>query len=73
VLGVVLSLLQDFALSLVEFHKVPIGPFLQPVKVALEGRMTLWHVSHSSQFSAISKLVDGKHWPIIQIISEDVK
>jgi len=70
--GVVPPQVQDSAL-LVELHKVPVGPFLQPVEVPLDSSMTLWCVSHSSQFRIISKLAEGTLCPITQIISKDVE
>jgi len=47
--GVVPDQVQDFAL-LVERNEVPVGPFLQPVKVPLDDSTTLWYISHSFQF-----------------------
>lgn len=38
--GFIPSQLQDFALVFAEFHEVPVGPFLQPVK----GSPTLQHI-----------------------------
>jgi len=32
----------------VQLHEIPVGPFIQPVKV--DGSTTLWHISHSFQF-----------------------
>ncbi|KAF1440525.1 Zinc finger RNA-binding protein, partial [Pygoscelis papua] len=54
--GVVPRWLQNFALPLVELHEIPIGPFLQPVEVPLDGSTTLWHISHSSQFVSSANL-----------------
>lgn len=34
------------------------SPFLQPVKVLLDGHVTLWSVSHLSQFCVIRKLIE---------------
>ncbi|KAK4832374.1 hypothetical protein QYF61_022229 [Mycteria americana] len=62
---------QDFALLLVELHEIPVSPFLQPVKVPLDGSTTFWPISHSSQFCVISKLVKDELCLIIQIINED--
>jgi len=41
--------LQDLALPIVEFHEVPVSPFLQPVGVPLDGSTTLWHIRRSKQ------------------------
>jgi len=35
---------------LTELYEVPVSPFLQPVKVPLDGSLTLWFISHSFQF-----------------------
>jgi len=45
---IVPSQVQDFAFSLVELREVPVSPFLQPVKVILNGSTTLWCISHFS-------------------------
>lgn len=37
--------MQDFALPFVELLEVPVGPFLQPLKVLLVGRMTFCGVA----------------------------
>ena len=70
--GFVLPEGQDFALPLVECHEVPVSPFLQPVKVPLDGSVTLWCISHSSQFCVIHKSAECELCPIMQIIN-DVK
>ena len=63
-----------FAIPFVELHEVPVGSFLQPVKVLLDGSMTLWcRGCHSSQFGVICKHAEGILCTIIQIINEDVK
>lgn len=71
--GVVLPWVQDFALPLIDCHEVPVSPFLQPVKVPLDGSKTLWCIGCSSQFGVISKLAESPLCPIIQMINEDVK
>ena len=63
---------QDFALLLAELPEVSVSPFLQPVKLTLDGSMPLWHV-HSSQLCVIGKLAEGTLCPIVQITEEDVK
>lgn len=57
---------------LVELHKIPVRPFLQAVEVCLDASMTLWHISHFSQFCVTWKFAEGSLCPIIQILSEDV-
>ncbi|KAK4830703.1 hypothetical protein QYF61_012872 [Mycteria americana] len=57
--GVVPAQVQDFVLLLVELHEVPVGLFLLPVEVPLDGSMTFWCISHSSQFGVICKLFEG--------------
>ncbi|CAM9993834.1 unnamed protein product, partial [Bubo scandiacus] len=47
--------------------------FLQPVKVSLDSRMTLWYMSQSSHFCVIIKLVEGTLCLIIQLINEDTE
>lgn len=48
------------------------SPFLQPVKVLLDGHVTLWSVSHPSQFCVIRKLIEVSLHLITQPINEDV-
>lgn len=42
--------MQSLALPFVELHKIPLCPFLQPVKVSLNGGMTIWCINQSPQF-----------------------
>ncbi|KAK4824703.1 hypothetical protein QYF61_017929 [Mycteria americana] len=70
---VIPSQLQDFPFPFVELPEVPVSPFLQPVKVPLNGSTTIWHISHSFQSCIICKLVEGAPCPIILIINEDVE
>lgn len=58
---------QDSALRLVEHPEIVVSPFLQSVKVPLDGNMTFWHISHSFQFSVIHKLAEGTHCPVVYI------
>ncbi|KAK4818982.1 LOW QUALITY PROTEIN: hypothetical protein QYF61_022649 [Mycteria americana] len=71
--GVVPPQVQDLALLLVEVHEVPVSPFLQPVEVPLDGSMTLWCISHSSQFGVIRQLAEGTLCPIIHVTTEDAE
>lgn len=50
-----------------ELNENPISPFLPPAEAFLNGNMTLWCNSHSSQFCVIIKFVKGTFCPIIQI------
>jgi len=68
-----LSLQKNLALLAVELHESPLGPFLQPVEHSLDGSMTFWSISHSSQFGVDCNLSKGTLCPIIQIIDEVVK
>lgn len=58
---------QNFTLPLVEFCKVSVSPFLQPIEVPPDGSTTIWHISHSSWFGVIQKFAEGTFCPIIQI------
>ena len=62
---------QDFVL--LEFHGVPVSPFLQPIEVPLDGSTTLCLSSYFSQFGVISKLGEGTRCPIIRIVNEDAE
>lgn len=39
---------QVSAIPFVELHKIPAGPFLQPVEAALKGDTSIWFIGHSS-------------------------
>jgi len=54
---------QDFAVLLFELHEVPDSPFLQSVKVPLDGSTTLCSMSHSSSSGVICKLPEGAASP----------
>lgn len=53
----------------IEVHEIPTCPFLQAVKVPLDGHTTFWCIFHSSQICLIFKVVIC---PIIPIINEEV-
>ena len=57
--GIFPSVGQDFALPFKEFHEVPLCPFLQPVKVPLNGSVTFWCISHSSELCIVCELAEG--------------
>ena len=61
---------QDFTLPLVERCEVPGGPFLQLLKIPLDGSLTLWHICHSSHFGVICKLAEGT---LLRFAGEDDK
>ena len=71
--GIVLPQVQDFGLPFVEHQKVSVSPFLQSVKVPLDGSTTLWCTSYSSRCCVISRLAEGTLCPIIQIFNEYVE
>ena len=54
--GVVSLQVQDFAFALAEFCKGPVGPFLQPVWVPLDGSPAQEHTSWCPQGGVICKL-----------------
>lgn len=45
-------------------------PLISPAEVPLDSSMTLWHISHSSQMSAISEFPEGALCSIIPIAPE---
>lgn len=57
----------DFAFVLVEFHKVIVDPFLQPVLVPLDGSPAPEHVSWSPQFAVICKCDETSSRLLIQM------
>lgn len=65
--GVVHYQVQNFALLLVELHKVIVSPALQPIKVPLDGSMALWWVRCSPYVCVICGFTEGTFYPIIQI------
>jgi len=58
------------AFPVVKFCEVPVGPFLWPGEVPLNGT-TLWHISLSFQFCIISKLAECAFCPITCLTEED--
>lgn len=54
--------------ALFDLCEVPLRPFLQVVEVCLEGSMTLWHISHFSQFCVICKFAEETLCPVIPIV-----
>ena len=56
----------------VEHDDVPVSPFLQPVKVSLNGSTSVWCVIHSSQFCIICKHTESALCPTMEVINEDL-
>jgi len=56
---------------LLNFMRFLYCPFLQPVKVPLDGSTTLWCINRSSKFGLICKLAEGTICLVIQIINEE--
>lgn len=67
------SLMHGFALLLVELHKIPVSPFLQPVEVPLNGDTTLWTPATPSTFVFLCISAEGAVCPIVQVCKKDVK
>lgn len=67
------SFIPNFALPLVELPKILGSPFLQTFEVPLHVTVTLWHESHFSSFSVMSKLAESSLCPNIWTINEDAK
>ncbi|KAK4827826.1 hypothetical protein QYF61_021910 [Mycteria americana] len=71
--GVVVTQVQDLALSLVEPHTIDLGPSIQPVQVPLQSLPTLKQINIPTQLGVICKLTKGTLYPLIQIIDKDAK
>lgn len=69
VYGIIPSQVQDFAFPYIELCRVPVIPFLQPVKVPPWSSLTLWSIYHFSLISVVCKLAEGAHCPVIQILN----
>lgn len=69
VYGIIPSQVQDFAFPYIELCRVPVIPFLQPVKVPPWSSLTLWSIYHFSLISVVCKLGEGAHCPVIQILN----
>lgn len=54
----------------VELHRIPVRPFLQPVKVPLSGSMMSYCTKHSCHFCIICKAVEGVLCPILQVSND---
>ncbi|KAK4815581.1 hypothetical protein QYF61_004796 [Mycteria americana] len=71
--GVVVTQVQDPALSLVEPHTLGPSPSIQPVQVPLQSLPTLKQINTPAQLGVICKLTEGALDPFIQIIDKDIK
>ncbi|KAK4810045.1 hypothetical protein QYF61_005108 [Mycteria americana] len=71
--GVVVTQVQDLALSLVEPHTIDLGPLIQPVQIPLQSLPTLEQINTPAQFGVSCKLTEGALNPLIQIIDRDIK
>ncbi|GAB0176555.1 hypothetical protein GRJ2_000120700 [Grus japonensis] len=73
VLGITPTHVQDLALGLVELHVLCIGLCLKPVKVPLDGILSLQHVDCTTQLGVVSKLAEGALDPTVHVANKDVK
>ncbi|KAK4814519.1 hypothetical protein QYF61_021620 [Mycteria americana] len=71
--GVLVTHVQDLALSLVEPHTTGLGPSIQPVQVPLQTLPTLKKINTPTQLGVICKLTEGTLNPLVQIIDKDIK
>jgi len=70
VLGITLTHVQDLALGLVEPHEVRTGPPLKPVKVPLDGILSLQHVDCTTQLGVVGRLVEGTLNPTVKDVKQ---
>ncbi|PKU43516.1 hypothetical protein llap_6172 [Limosa lapponica baueri] len=73
VLGIAATHVQDLALDLVELHEVCTGPSFKPVRVPLDGIISLQRVDQSTHFGVVSKLAEGALNPTIHVTNKDIK
>ena len=71
--GVAPTQTQDFALGLVEPHKVHMSPFLKLVQVPLNGIQSLRCVNCTTQLGVICKFDEGTLNPTVYVVDEDIK
>ncbi|KAK4824258.1 LOW QUALITY PROTEIN: hypothetical protein QYF61_012524 [Mycteria americana] len=69
--GIVVTQVQDPALSLVEPHAIGLGSLIQPAQIPL--LPTLKQINTPTQLGVICKLTEGALRPLIQIIDKDIK
>ncbi|KAK4822727.1 LOW QUALITY PROTEIN: hypothetical protein QYF61_019724, partial [Mycteria americana] len=68
-----IALTQDPALGLVEPHEVHTGPLLQLVQVPLDGILSFWRVSCTTQLGVICKLAEGALDLAVNVIDENIQ
>ncbi|KAK4809957.1 hypothetical protein QYF61_002914 [Mycteria americana] len=63
--GVIVTQVQDLALSLVEYHTIGVGSLIQPVQVPLQSLPTLKQVNTPTQLGVTCKLTEDikQNWP----------
>lgn len=68
------SLYLDFAFVLAEYHHIPLGPSLHPVRVLLSGSPALAYIDwYLPQFDTICKLYEQALHYFLQVIDKDIK
>lgn len=67
------SWVHNVTFPFIEFHEIPVGQFLQPIKVPLNGTITIWCIHHSSQFCATCELAEAALCPAVLVINEDIQ
>ncbi|GAB0204449.1 hypothetical protein GRJ2_002910500 [Grus japonensis] len=68
--GVVVTQVQDLALSLVESHTIGLGPLIQPVQIPLQSLPALKQINAPAQLGVVCKFTEGALDPLIQIIDK---
>ncbi|KAK4822061.1 hypothetical protein QYF61_008870 [Mycteria americana] len=71
--GVIVTQVQDLALSLVKFHTIGPSPLIQPVQIPLQSLPTLQQINTPAQLGVVCKFTEGALDPLIQIIDKDIK
>ncbi|KAK4814173.1 hypothetical protein QYF61_010005 [Mycteria americana] len=71
--GVIVTQVQDPALSFVEPHTIGLSPSIQPVQVPLQSLPTLKQINTPTQLGVACKLTEGALDPLVQIIDKDIK
>ncbi|KAK4813458.1 hypothetical protein QYF61_006249 [Mycteria americana] len=71
--GVVVTQVQDLALSLVEPHTTGPSPSIQPVQVPLQSLPPLKQINTPTQLGVVCKLPEGALDPFVEIIDKDIK
>ncbi|KAK4824165.1 hypothetical protein QYF61_011292, partial [Mycteria americana] len=71
--GVVVTQVQDQALSLVERHTIGLGALIQPVQIPLQSLPTPKQINTPTQLGVICKLSEGALNPLVPVIDKDIK